>query len=47
VVRDTLFIIPYPTSRQPIMIFKMPRAATIIGRIVHIWPPMIMQPEPR
>jgi hypothetical protein len=46
VVRDTLFIIPYPTSRQPIMIFKMPRAATIIGRIVHIWPPMIMQPEP-
>jgi hypothetical protein len=47
VVRDTLFIIPYPTSRQPIMIFKMPRAATIIGRIVHIWPPMIVQPEPR
>ena len=47
VVRDTLFIIPYPTSRQPIMIFKMPRAATIIGRIVHIWPPMIMQQEPR
>jgi hypothetical protein len=47
VVRDTLFIIPYPTSRQPIMIFKMPRAASIIGRIVHIWPPMIMQPEPR
>jgi hypothetical protein len=45
VVRDTLFIIPYPTSQQPIMIFKMPRAATIIGRIVHIWPPMIMQQD--
>lgn len=47
IVRDTLFIIPYPTSRQPIMIFKMPRAATIIGRIIHIWPPMILQQEPR
>ncbi len=47
VVRDTLFIIPYPTSQQPIMIFKMPRAATIIGRIVHIWPPMIMQQDPK
>jgi hypothetical protein len=46
VVRDTLFIIPYPTSRQQVMIFKMPRAATIIGRIVHIWPPLIIQQEP-
>ena len=45
VVRDMLFIIPYPTSRQQVMIFKMPRAATIIGRIVHIWPPMIIQEE--
>jgi hypothetical protein len=43
VVRDMLFIIPYPTSRQPVMIFKMPRAATIIGRIVHVWPPLIIQ----
>jgi hypothetical protein len=46
VVRDTLFIIPYPTSRQPVMIFKIPRAATIIGRIVHIWPPMIIESRP-
>lgn len=46
IVRDMLFIIPYPTSRQPVMIFKMPRAATIIGRIVHIWPPLIIQRSP-
>jgi hypothetical protein len=44
-VRDTLFIVPHPTSRQPVMIFKMPRAATIIGRVVHVWPPMIL-PKP-
>jgi hypothetical protein len=43
VVRDTLFIVPYPTSSQPVMIFKMPRAATIIGRIIHVWPPLIIQ----
>ncbi len=41
-VRDTLFIVPHPTSRQPVMMFKMPRAATIIGRIIHVWPPMIL-----
>ncbi len=41
-VHDTLFIVPHPTSRQPVMIFKMPRAATIIGRIIHVWPPMIL-----
>jgi hypothetical protein len=45
-VRDTLFIVPHPTSRQPVMIFKMPRAATIIGRIVHVWPPMILPKSP-
>lgn len=41
-VRDTLFIVPHPTSRQPVMIFKMPREATIIGRVIHVWPPMIL-----
>ena len=45
VVRDTLFIVPYPTSRRPVMIFKMPRAATVIGRIIHVWPPLIL-PKP-
>ena len=41
--RETLFIVPYPTSRQPVMIFKTPRAATIIGRIIHVWPPLVAQ----
>jgi hypothetical protein len=43
VVRDTLFVVPYPTSQQPVMIFKMPRAATVIGRVVHIWSPLLAQ----
>lgn len=46
VVRDTLFIIPYPTSRRPVMIFKMPRAATVIGRIIHVWPPLVLPKSP-
>jgi hypothetical protein len=43
VARETLFIVPYPTSRRPVMIFKMPRAATVIGRIIHVWSPLITQ----
>jgi hypothetical protein len=43
VTRETLFIVPYPTSQQSVMIFKMPRAATIIGRIIHVWAPLITQ----
>jgi len=46
VVRDTLFIVPYPTSRRPVMIFKMPRAASVIGRIIHVWPPLIIEGTP-
>jgi hypothetical protein len=45
IVRDSLFIIPYPTSRQQVMIFKVPRAASIIGRVVHIWPPLVIEQE--
>jgi transcriptional regulator with XRE-family HTH domain len=41
--RETLFIMPYPTSHQPVMIFKTPHAATIIGRVIHVWPPLIIQ----
>jgi hypothetical protein len=41
--RETLFIVPYPTSHQPVMIFKTPRAATIIGRVIHVWPPLIIR----
>jgi transcriptional regulator with XRE-family HTH domain len=43
VVRDTLFIVPHPTSQQPVMIFKMPRAATVIGRVIHVWPPLVVR----
>lgn len=39
---DTLLTVPHPTSRQPVMMFKIPRAASIIGRIVHVWPPMVL-----
>lgn len=42
-VRETLLIVPYPTSRHPVMTFKTPRAATIIGRVIHVWPPLIIQ----
>jgi transcriptional regulator with XRE-family HTH domain len=42
-VHETLFIVPYPTSRQPVMIFKTPRAATVIGRIIHVWAPLVTQ----
>jgi len=45
-VHDTLFIVPHPTSCRPVMIFKMPRAATIIGRIIHVWPPLMVQRKP-
>ena len=41
--REMLFIVPYPTSQQPVMIFKTPRAATIIGRVIHVWPPLIIR----
>ena len=45
VTRETLFIVPYPTSHQPVLIFKTPRAATIIGRVIHVWPPLIIQKQ--
>lgn len=41
--RETLFIVPYPTSHQPVLIFKTPRAATIVGRVIHVWPPLIIR----
>jgi transcriptional regulator with XRE-family HTH domain len=42
-VQDTLFIVPYPTSRRAVMMLKIPRAATIIGRVVHVWSPLKIQ----
>ena len=43
--RETLFVVPYPTSHQPVMIFKTPRAASIIGRVIHVWPPLIIRKQ--
>jgi len=34
-----LTLIPHPASRQPIQRFKMPRDASIIGRVVNAWLP--------
>jgi hypothetical protein len=45
IARETLFIVPYPTSHQPVQIFKTPRAASIIGRVIHVWPPLIIQKQ--
>jgi len=42
-VGDMLFIIPHPTSRQSVMMFKFPRDASIIGRVVHVWPPLRLE----
>ena len=39
--RDTLILLPYPTSHRPAMILKMSRGTTIIGRVVHVWPPLM------
>jgi hypothetical protein len=41
--RDTLFIVPYPTSHQSVLMFKTPRAATIVGRVIHVWSPLIVR----
>jgi hypothetical protein len=42
-VQDTLFIVPHPTSHQQVMIFKTPRAASVIGRVIHVWPPLVIR----
>ena len=41
--REMLFIVPYPTSQRPVMVFKTPHAATIIGRVIHVWAPLIIR----
>ena len=34
-----LMLLPHPASRQPIRRFRMPRDASIIGRVVNAWSP--------
>jgi len=44
--RDTLMLVPYPTSRRQVMILKTPRGATIIGRVIHVWSPLVPMERP-
>jgi transcriptional regulator with XRE-family HTH domain len=34
-----LILLPYPLSRQPVRRFKVPREASVIGRVVNAWLP--------
>jgi len=34
-----LTLLPYPLSRQPIRRFKVPREASVIGRVINAWLP--------
>ncbi len=36
-----LTLLPYPLSRQPVRRFKVPREASIIGRVVNAWLPFV------
>ena len=38
-----LTLLPYPLSRQPIRRFKVPREASVIGRVVNAWMPFEQQ----
>lgn len=41
---DSLQLVPYPTSGRPITTLKTPRGATIIGRVIHVWSPVVQMP---
>jgi len=34
-----LTLVPHPASRQPVRRFKMPREATVVGRVTYAWLP--------
>jgi hypothetical protein len=38
---DSLLLVPYPTSGQPVITLKTRRGATIIGRVIHVWSPVV------
>jgi transcriptional regulator with XRE-family HTH domain len=43
-----LTLLPHPLSRQPVRRFKMPREATVVGRVTNAWLPfesVQLQPE--
>ncbi len=43
---DSLLLVPYPTSGHPIITLKTRHGATIIGRVIHIWSPVVPMPDP-
>jgi transcriptional regulator with XRE-family HTH domain len=40
-----LTLLPYPLSRQPVRRFKVPREASVIGRVVNAWLPFDQLPN--
>jgi hypothetical protein len=40
-----LTLLPYPLSRQPVRRFKVPREASVIGRVVNAWLPFEQLPS--
>ena len=36
-----LTLLPYPLSSQPVRRFRMPREASVIGRVTNAWLPLI------
>jgi transcriptional regulator with XRE-family HTH domain len=40
-----LTLLPYPLSRQPVRRFKVPREASVIGRVINAWLPFDQSPN--
>jgi hypothetical protein len=40
-----LTLLPYPLSRQPVRRFKVPREASVIGRVINAWLPLDQLPK--
>ena len=42
-----LTLLPYPLSRQSVRRFKVPREASVIGRVINAWLPFDQLPNDR
>jgi hypothetical protein len=40
-----LTLLPYPLSRRPVRRFKVPREASVIGRVINAWLPFDREPK--
>ena len=45
--RKELPLLPYPVSRQSVRRFKVPREASVIGRVINAWLPFDQVPNGR